>query len=646
LATVLVVDDRAVNRELVRTLLTVHGYDSIEASDGEEALSILDTVHPDLVIADVLMPGIDGYEMVREMRADPRTSQIPVVFYTANYQQDEARPIAEAVGVSRIIAKSGDTAELMTAVAEALDAATSAAVSEPGRGQGESRIDFGREHLRMLKAKLVERTDELEDRRKMERVIEAAMAVSEEISLELTLQRLVAGAKNLLKAAHAVVAVFDEGGTGAVVRTVPAEAPPPTADVIEAPLYSHGYEFGMLRVFGRAGGGRFDREERDLLDILAVTTAPSIRNAQLYDDAVRREAWLRVSAEVTTKILAAESSGALAAIASGVRAVAHAYTVWIEVDTGDGQVRIEACDGELAGEYLHRTVSVADAPLYQEVSSGGLPVAITDAAHEAQWGGRSDIGPALAVPLQGTARCLGAMVIARAPGAASFGRIDVEMASAFAGQAALALEYARALAVRETAILAEDRDRIARDLHDVVIQQIFTVGLRLDSVRARVPDPQADQIAVATGELDDAVRKLRGAIYLMREHREGTLRAELDEVLARATVNLGFRPALRVDGPVDVVVTPEISFDLIATVSEALSNAARHAGASRVEVDLSAAEGTLTLQVADDGVGIAPSGRQSGLANMARRAEALGGSMQVRAGLSGRGVTLVWQVPY
>jgi CheY-like chemotaxis protein len=117
---VLIVDDRATNRELARVLLTYGGHQVIEAHEGAEALSLAHAQHPDLVLTDILMLGMDGYQLARELRAAPDTAATPVVFYTANYQESETRPFAEACGVARVLLKSADPEVLIQTVDELL----------------------------------------------------------------------------------------------------------------------------------------------------------------------------------------------------------------------------------------------------------------------------------------------------------------------------------------------------------------------------------------------------------------------------------------------------------------------------------------------------------------------------------------------
>jgi PAS domain S-box-containing protein len=155
MTTVLVVDDRATNRELARAALDDGGYRVLEAVEGHQALAIARRDHPDVVLTDVLMPGMDGYQFVRELREDPATADIPVLFYTANYREDEAQPLAGAFGVSRVLSKSADPMELLRAVDAALrDRPASVAPPAP---------DVDARHLTTVNAKLLEKVQALDE---------------------------------------------------------------------------------------------------------------------------------------------------------------------------------------------------------------------------------------------------------------------------------------------------------------------------------------------------------------------------------------------------------------------------------------------------------------------------------------------------
>ncbi|HLI16528.1 MAG TPA: GAF domain-containing sensor histidine kinase [Acidimicrobiales bacterium] len=255
----------------------------------------------------------------------------------------------------------------------------------------------------------------------------------------------------------------------------------------------------------------------------------------------------------------------------------------------------------------------------------------------------------LGVPIRVRDEVFGNLYLTEKVGAPEFSEEDEALAVALAGAAGLAVGNARLYArVRELSVAA-DRERIARDLHDRVIQQLFATGLALQSVLPVTEVPEVrERIQEAVAELDDTIRQIRTTIFALEPPPAAAkgVRAQVLEVCAEATRSLGFEPEVRFVGTVDRSVDGAVAPELLSTLREALSNVARHARARHVEVTLSAIDGGVELTVADDGVGIptarAPGGR--GLANMAERAAALGGDLAL-ASRPGGGTALSWRVP-
>jgi signal transduction histidine kinase len=225
------------------------------------------------------------------------------------------------------------------------------------------------------------------------------------------------------------------------------------------------------------------------------------------------------------------------------------------------------------------------------------------------------------------------------------------MVTGFGHQAALALDVAEHRRDTERMVVLNDRDRIARDLHDLVIQRLFAGALSLQSTLGRVSDrPQvSERVQRVVDDLDDTIKIIRSTIYALREHdrsRRGSgLRAQLVAATERATESLGFTPALRMTGLLDTAVSADQAEQLLAVLGEALSNAARHAHAGAVDVAVEVADTELRLRVADNGSGIDPAvDRRSGLANLSKRAEELGGRFSVSANRPS-GTVVEWVVP-
>lgn len=254
----------------------------------------------------------------------------------------------------------------------------------------------------------------------------------------------------------------------------------------------------------------------------------------------------------------------------------------------------------------------------------------------------------LGVPVMVGGRVYGNLYLTDKKGADEFSAADEALVSALGVAAGIAIDNARLHAqVRELSV-AEDRDRIARDLHDTVIQRVFAVGLSLQGLVGRVDDPEVrSRIETAVSDLDETVRQVRTAIFALGPppSSKGGLRAQVLEVCSEAARSLGSSPELRFDGALEVVPTA-VRDSLLAVVREALSNIARHAHASRAEVQIRAGGEDLELVVRDDGVGLAhrSGDRGHGLTNMASRAKELGGTFAAGSGPDG-GTELRWRVP-
>jgi signal transduction histidine kinase len=228
----------------------------------------------------------------------------------------------------------------------------------------------------------------------------------------------------------------------------------------------------------------------------------------------------------------------------------------------------------------------------------------------------------------------------------SFRDADVALPASFASQAALALQVAQAQEDRGRLAVFMDRDRIGRDLHDLVIQRLFAVGLTLENaVRLAVRPEVAERITAAVDDIDATIKDIRRTIFeLSSPAGSGDIRAALGAELAAAASSLGFTPRLQTSGPVETAVGPDLRPHLLAVLRETLSNVSRHAGASQAEVALDV--GTdVVLTVTDDGVGLPDGGRRSGLQNLKERAETRGGSFEVRRVGPDGGTVAVWRVP-
>lgn len=258
----------------------------------------------------------------------------------------------------------------------------------------------------------------------------------------------------------------------------------------------------------------------------------------------------------------------------------------------------------------------------------------------------------LGVPLRVRDEVFGNLYLADKKTGDEFTDTDEELVVALAAAAGVAIENARLHGRVRDLALVEDRERIARDLHDTVIQRLFAIGLSLEGA-ARLVHSDADQavsrITAAVDDLDLTVKHIRAAIFGLEMTHAVTgdgLRSRLLELVQESSRSLGFEPRVLFDGPIDTMVSDKVANDLVATLREALSNTARHAEATRVDVSVVAAEGDLVLTVTDDGVGppADTTAVGNGLRNMAARAAASGGRAELRPGEAG-GAVLTWRVP-
>jgi signal transduction histidine kinase len=405
--------------------------------------------------------------------------------------------------------------------------------------------------------------------------------------------------------------------------------------------------FGNLYLTNRADGP-FSQEDEELVTALAATAGIAIENARLFDEAQRRQRWSAALAEVTSALLSGESDDVLGVVADGVATAVGAHLVCVIVpvpDSADMVVevargtdaetvrgRVLAREGTIAGRVLEEGVVVSrEAPLADDPESTKL-----------------DVGPTVALPLNAFGRTLGVLTISRPANGVRFTDTDLSMAADFAAQASVAIELASARADRAQLDLVEDRSRIARDLHDHVIQRLFASGLSLQSTALLAPEPLRAAIGEQVGMIDTAIADIRTAVFTLTSQPTTTstrLRHRVLDAVGELSEDEENTPRLTFAGPVDLLVTDGIADDVMAVVREGLSNAVRHSGASQIEIDVSTDGSSVTVTVTDDGRGMDPKkDRSSGTANLAERARRRAGTFALTTPTGG-GTALNWSVP-
>jgi signal transduction histidine kinase len=559
--------------------------------------------------------------------------------------------------------------------------------------------DQPRLELDQLLAQLIERAHEvMATQGRLRGLLAANQLINAELTLPVVLRHIVDAARKLIGARYAALGVIaPDGGLSEFVHvgmpegTVQAighlpegkgllgaliedprpirlaniaddprssgfpSAHPPMTSFLGVPIRVRDEVFGNLYLT-ESTRGEFTAEDEELALALAATAAVAIENARLYEAAQSRGEWLQASAAITRELLAADAGdprASLGTIAELSRRLAGADTVTVLLpgQDDDDELSVEVVVGEGADTLRGLSLPFAGT-IAGRVFLGGEPVRVPsrDEVHglAPMVVAAPDLGPLLVLPLLGSRRVHGVLVVGRLAGRPAFSEEDLQMAYGFANQAALAIELAEARAEQQRAVMFEERERIAADLHDHVIQRLFAAGLSLQSVAAGLPQGRiADRIVGAISDLDDTISQIRNTIFQLQrlpEQRGRGAREQLLDVLADVAPALGFQPTLRLAGPMEHLLSPALLDDLLAVLREALTNVARHARARSVIVELTTTGERLTLEVLDDGRGISEDGRRSGLLNMGRRAEHYGGAFAI-ARRDPSGTALSWSVP-
>ncbi|MFF2516517.1 GAF domain-containing protein [Streptomyces sp. NPDC058086] len=575
-----------------------------------------------------------------------------------------------------------------------------ALVNEGAQGPGDAAVPVASPQLRLddLLEGLQQQVQQVRAARdRMRTLLDAVLAVGSDLDLEVVLRRIVESAVALVDARYGALGVLGEEGTikqfitvgvdeetiagighyprgegilGQLIRHpeplrlanladhpasvgFPAGHPPMTS-FLGAPVRVRDEVFGNLYLTDKQGGAEFDADDEAVLRTLAAAAGVAIDNARLYDDARRKQLWLAASDELTRSLLAGrDPAEVLASVAATVRELACADLVTLAVPVAEsGELVVEVASG--AREEEVRGLVLPATTLASKVFATGETVTsdAVSADPRAEGGSSSvvDLGPAFYVPLGTRDHVRGVLLVANVPGGRVFPDAVVDMVIGFGNQAALTLEVAEHRQDAERMLVLSDRDRIARDLHDLVIQRLFAGALTLQSTLGRVADrPRVgERIQRVVDDLDDTIKVIRSTIYGLRESersRDGGLRAKLVTATDRAAEALGFTPALRMTGLLDTDVPAEYAEHLLAVLGEALSNATRHAHATSVDVSVDVSDQTLRLRVTDNGRGIDPATtRRSGLANLRQRAEDLGGDFNASSNQPS-GTILAWAVP-
>jgi signal transduction histidine kinase len=520
------------------------------------------------------------------------------------------------------------------------------------------------------------------DRKDM--LLEAGMALSSELSLSAVLQRIVELAVQVTEARYGAVGVLDSAGgiaefvttgiseeqrraigrlpvgkgiLGALITDgTPLRLPeisldprsvgfppnhPPMHSFLGAPVKAKGKMFGNIYLTEKQGAEEFSDEDEETLVILAAQAGVAVENARLYEESRQREQRLEAVRENLTAILAGmQPERVLELLAGSAKELVAADLATIVLPAEQsGSLVIQVADGFHADE-LQGTEFPLDRSVSGEVIRTGAPILDDDASADERTSEpivrSGEMGPAMFVPLTVQGSAFGTLTVSNRRGGRQFGDDDLTLVQTFGAQASVAIEYGRAQRELHRLAVLEGRERIAKELHDGVIQSLFAVGMGLQATATLSRDPDIEQrIEGAVGEMDRVIRDLRNYIFGLRP---GILAdRQLDEALHRLAAEFQERTGVTTVVEVDPQVAAGLSSvagDVVQLVREALSNVGRHAHAVTCRVSLRRRDGRALLEIDDDGTGFDPAaaaGRGQGLGNLKDRAGSLGGDVEIES---------------
>jgi len=539
-------------------------------------------------------------------------------------------------------------------------------------------------------------------RDQMRGLLEAVVAISSGLDLESTLRRIVETAVRLVDATYGALGVIGDdkelaefipvgltddeivqihhwpegrGLLGLLIKDPrPLRLPgisahpessgfpaghPAMESFLGVPVRVREVIFGNLYLTNKRGGGEFTEDDEAVLLALGAAAGVAVENARLYEAARRSQRWIQASAEVTTALLSgAEPGEVLARITGQARELSDADLAVLALPDEEGRrLTIAYADGDEALSVRGLVLPAGQSLSGQVLSSGESVISADFAADEraaaTARAAMSHIGPAVVFPLGALSGRRGVLTIGRRHGKVPFHAAEASFAASFAAQAGVALELAASRAEAERLSVYQDRDRIARDLHDLVIQRLYATGMSLQATTPMISRPEAaDRVSRAVDAMDQTIKEIRGAIFALQARDAEAKRdvsADIVGLVEEMTAMLGFAPSLRLGPGLRALSSEELTEQTLIVLREALSNMARHAGATRADVTVDVGpDGFLTLTVTDNGTGIPPGSRRSGLRNLAGRAEELGGELRLgpaEPAAPRSGTRLEWRVP-
>jgi signal transduction histidine kinase len=527
-------------------------------------------------------------------------------------------------------------------------------------------------------------------------LLEAGVSLASELSLPIVLQRIVDLAVEVTDARYGALGVIGEGSllvefvttgisekqrkaigdlpTGRGVLGLLIQDPKPLRlrnigdhvqsvgfpanhpamhSFLGAPVQAMGRVFGNIYLAEKRTAEEFSPEDEETLVVLATQAGVAIANASLYEEIRTRERWLAALRDITDQMLSgAPEATLLDSIAEHARQLAGADAATIiTASDAPGRLVVAAAVGARVGQMRGKTLP-SESSISGAVMKSGEAIEFEDASLDSRAYQpivrAGPFGPAYFGPLRDQDGVSGTLMVANLKGGARFDKGRIRLVASFADQASIAIQYRRAQAELSRLGLMEERERIAKELHDGIIQSLFAVGMGLQGTALMAGSPEtASRLEGAVEELDRVIRDLRNYIFGLRP---GILAdRQLDQALRAMAAETQARSSMTVEVEVDAGLAASLSersTDIVQVTREALSNVVRHARAATAKVSLSREGAVAVLTIDDDGVGFDAGGESvgNGLRNMRERAASLHGSLQVSS-RNGKGTRLSIKFP-
>ena len=531
-----------------------------------------------------------------------------------------------------------------------------------------------------------------------DQLLESALVLASDLSLDVVLQRIIELAVKLTDARYGALGVVGadgrlldfittgitpedrqaigplpvgEGILGVLIRDakplrlrVIADDPrhvgfppnhPPMQSFLGAPVRGRGKVFGNIYLTEKQGAREFDAEDEAAVVVLATHAGVAIENARLYEETRRRGQWLEAVREISSAILAGtEGDGVLQIVVHRARELVNAATATIVAPAGSGRgdpLTIRVADGAHAAELVGLPIPI-EGSVSGDVIRSGRPTVLADASRNSRTYqpmiSLGNMGPMVLVPVVLRGQPFGTLTVSNPIAGAAFDDEAVRLVETFADQASVALEYGRAQAELNRLSLLDERERIGRELHDGVIQSLFSVGMGLQATAVRSRDPEIEtRLEAAVSEIDRAIRDLRNYIFGLRPGilADRQLEQALEDLAREFGEKTGVTTVTDIDGTIAAELAPRAA-DLVQLTREALSNVGKHAEATTCRVSLHRDGEEAILEIDDDGRGFDPTAPQIGLGlrNLKDRGIAIGGRVTVET-KAGEGTTVQIAIP-